>query len=374
MTKKRDLIWRWAWCGGLALWAWSSPLMGQEGLAGISNYVPPEESGWINVKTLGVKGDGVTDDTEAFRSFKPANIHSVGTFYFPNGTYLLSDTLYLGNKRLILQGESRDGVVLKLKANSPGFGDVKKPKPFVSTHGPFMDPKSAMGQAFKNSFYNMTIEVGAGNPGAVALNYLANNQGTIENVTFKGQGKAGLGLVTNWPGPSLIRNVLIEGFDIGVWSLIGQYSMTFENLTLRGQKEFGIFNRGQALFFRGLKSENSVPAIRNTTPVTNVVVIDSELSGGSGGAAIDSTEMSKSDRYTFQQLAPGLFLRNVRTSGYAQALAFNAKGKTEQLPGGVVEEFSSTEAARLFSTVSDLPEPASRGRSRGGLLVRRPLG
>jgi Pectate lyase superfamily protein len=324
-------------------------LHAERGLAGLSDYVPPEDSGWINVKSLGVKGDGVTDDTEAFKTFKPANPHSVGTLYFPNGTYLLSDTLYLGNKRVILQGESRDGVVLRLKENSAGFGDRSKPKPFLSTHSLFMDSKSNWGQAFKNSAYNMTIEVSPGNPGAVAFHYLSNNQGTIENVTMRGEGRAGLGLVTNWPGPSLIRNVLIEGFDFGVWSLIAQYSMTFENLTLRGQKEFGVFNQGQALFFRRLKSENTVPAIRNTRPTTNLVVIDSELTGGSGGAAIDSSEMAKSDRYTFQHVIPGIFLRQVKTSGYGQALSYNAKGKLETLPVGVVDELSSIEPAKLFS-------------------------
>jgi hypothetical protein len=339
-------------------------LQAETGLAGLSSYVPPEDSGWINVKTLGVKGDGTADDTAAFRSFAPANPHAVGTLYFPNGTYVLSDTLYLGNKRLILQGESREGVILRLKANSAGFEDAKKPKPFVSTHNKFMDPKSNMGQAFKNSLSNLTIEIESGNPGAVGINYLANNQGSIENVTIKGEGKAGLGLVTNWPGPSLIRNVLIEGFDIGVWSLIAQYSMTFENLTLRNQKEFGVFNKGQALFFRKLKSENKVPAIRNTTPVTNLVVVDSELSGGAGGSAIDSSELEKSDRYTFEQIIPGLFLRNVKCSGYEQTLSYKAGGKSVSLPSGLVEEFASIKPVQLQATstktlnlpVEDAPE------------------
>ncbi len=320
------------------------------GVAGMTEYEIPKNSGWVNVRDLGAKGDGVTDDTAAILSHKPESEHSVGTIYFPNGTYLLSDTIFVGSKRVIFQGESRDGVILKLKANSPGFGDSSAPKPFISTFGRFMDRKANMGQAFRNSVFDLTIEVGPGNPGAVALHYLANNQGGVENVAIRGQGKAGLGLVTNWPGPSLIRKVSIEGFDIGVWSLIGQYSMTFEDISLKGQKEFGIFNRGQALFIRGLKSENTVPAIRNTLPTTNIVVVDSQLTGGAPtNIAIDSLEAEPSKRYTFQKITPGVFLRNVSTSGYKQALALNRDGKTIDVKGGLVNEFSSIPAARLMS-------------------------
>ncbi|PTX97545.1 hypothetical protein DB346_21380 [Verrucomicrobia bacterium LW23] len=333
----------------LLLASFSPCAHGGDGLVGVSVYSPPDDSGWINVKTLGAMGDGITDDTAALRKFRPENPHAGATFYFPNGTYLLSDTLYLGNKRIVLQGESRDGVVIKLKAGSAGFQDRGKPKPFISTYSKFMDSSSSMGQAFKNSLINLTVEVEKGNEGAVAVHYLANNQGTIENVNIKGQGKAGLGFVTNWPGPSLVRNVRIEGFDIGIWSTIGQYSITLENVTLMHQKEWGVFNKGQALFFRNLVSENRVPVIRNCTPTTNIVVVDSEFKGGGGGIAIDSHELEKSGRYAFETIVPGLYLRNVRTSGYSSALAYKIAGKQIELPDGLVAEFSSIPPVSLLS-------------------------
>lgn len=316
---------------------------------------PPEDVKWVDVKALGAKGDGITDDTPVLKAYTPSSPHSAGTIYFPNGTYLLSDTIVFGNKRLVIQGESMKGVILKLKANSPGFENAEKPKPFISTYEKFMDPKAGWGQAFKNSVRNLTIEIEAGNPGAVALHYLANNQGSVEDVTLKGAGKAGLGLLTNWPGPSLIRNLRIEGFDMGVWSLIAQYSMTFENLTLINQNQFGIYNRNQALFIRNLKSENRVPVLRNTTPTTNIVIVDSTLDGGdSSGTAIDSTEEKKSDRYGFKELSPGIYLRNVTISGYGQGLSFNRKGETITVPAGKIDEFSSIPAVKLNSTAEKM--------------------
>jgi hypothetical protein len=90
-----------------------------------------------------------------------------------------------------------------------------------------MDPKAAMGQAFRNSLFDLTIDIGSGNPGAVGIHYLNNNQGAIRNVTVRTsdpnkRGKAGIAMVTNWPGPELLESVRVEGFDVGIWSTISQ--------------------------------------------------------------------------------------------------------------------------------------------------------
>ena len=45
----------------------------------------------MNVRTLGVKGDGETDDTEAIR--KAIDAHRV--LYFPIGYYVVRDTIAL---------------------------------------------------------------------------------------------------------------------------------------------------------------------------------------------------------------------------------------------------------------------------------------
>ena len=68
---------------------------------------------------------------------------------------------------------------MKLQDRAAGFDNIEQPKPFISTFVAFREPKAAMGQAFRNLVFNLTIDVDTGNPGAVALHYINNNQGTV---------------------------------------------------------------------------------------------------------------------------------------------------------------------------------------------------
>ena len=49
----------------------------------------PPMTDWVNVHTLGVKGDGQTDDTAAIQA--AVNAHRV--LYFPSGFYVVRDTI-----------------------------------------------------------------------------------------------------------------------------------------------------------------------------------------------------------------------------------------------------------------------------------------
>ena len=53
----------------------------------------PSAAGVYNVKEYGAKADGRTDDTEAIKKAFAAVKRHYQMIYFPNGTYLLSDTL-----------------------------------------------------------------------------------------------------------------------------------------------------------------------------------------------------------------------------------------------------------------------------------------
>lgn len=65
----------------------NSPLIYIDGMLRAGNL--PE--GWVNVKDFGAKGDGVTDDTEAFLNA----INTGLNVYVPNGNYIISSTLTL---------------------------------------------------------------------------------------------------------------------------------------------------------------------------------------------------------------------------------------------------------------------------------------
>ncbi len=297
------------------------------------SVVFPDNSGYVNIQTrYGAKGDGKTDDTEAFRK---AAADEVRSLYLPQGIYLVSDSIVLGGKRWILQGENREKTVIRLKDRAAGFGDVTRPRPLLSTFGPFMDPKSAMGQAFRNSLFDLTIDIGSGNPGAVGIHYLNNNQGTIRNVTVRSsdpekRGKAGIALVTNWPGPALIESVRVEGFDVGIWSTISQYSLVFDRVELEGQRQAGIENRAQTLTIRRLRSRNMVPAVRSVGGSAFVTLLDCDLNGGKEpAAAIESTDGAT------------LIVFRLKTAGYANAIRSRVREEDQLIRGPEVESFVS---------------------------------
>lgn len=299
----------------------------------------PADSGYVSIKAkYGAKGDGTTDDTAAFQQ---AMSEGVRNLYLPAGTYLIADSTVMGGKRCHWQGENEATTVLKLKDRSAGFDNVEQPKPFVSTFAAFRDPKAAMGQAFRNSVFNLTIDVGVGNPGAVGLHYLNNNQGTVRDVTIRSSdpqraGKAGLALVTNWPGPAYIHRVTIQGFDIGLWSENSQYSFVCEHLRLSEQRVVGIENIAQTLSIRKLTSRNSVPALRTRGNAAMVALLDSELTGGASGAsAIESLDDS------------ALVVERLKTDGYGTTMTSTMRGETRAIKEPVVASFLSHQVLPL---------------------------
>jgi len=162
----------------------------------------------VNVKDYGAKGDGVTDDTAAIAQAITANIdksryRSNPFIWFPNGTYLVTGPIE-GRVRvpgveegknfsagwrsmLMLIGETRKGVVIKLQDNAPGYGDPAKPKWIVAT-GSEADKKDNYGggnRAFRHGILNLTVDAGSGNPGAIGIDFIASNRGTVDGVTLR---------------------------------------------------------------------------------------------------------------------------------------------------------------------------------------------
>ncbi len=229
------------------------------------NIVFPKSAAVIDVTAseYGAKPNDGKDDTKAIQ--KALNQFPGGgrIIYLPNGTYNISDSLHWppgkisasDYKRTILQGQSRDGVIIQLNDSSAKFQDSKKPRPFISTgFDPNLDPKtkafsaSRKAQRFANSVRNLTINIGKKNPGAEGLNFIANNLGSVRNVKIispDGQGTTGLALTHGEVGPLLIDNVEVVGFDYGIRTNNVIAGITMQNITVRNQNRAGIFNRGQ---------------------------------------------------------------------------------------------------------------------------------
>ena len=312
----------------------------------------PADAGLVDVTRppYSATPDDGRDDTEAIQRAISDNIGQYKIIYLPIGVYDVSDTLVwkdaTGKWRcwLTLQGQNRERTILKLRDDCPGFTDAGRPKPVILTasQNPFK-PDGGGNQAFGNSIYDLTVHTGRGNAGAIGIGYLANNKGTLRDVTVRSSdparaGAAGIATPLPYPGPCLIKNVTVEGFDYGVDIEQGMYCVTMEHIRLRGQRIAGIRNVDNVVAIRGLHSENTAPAVLDCRSPRNrygpagfVTLLDSVCTGGE---AANCAVLSEGN----------LFVRNLTTAGYGSAL--RSRGK--DVPGQRVEEFVSPPAQGLF--------------------------
>ncbi len=293
----------------------------------------PEDSGYIDLKgAFGAAGDGKTDDTRAFREafYHLANKVPLRRYvlYIPPGEYLISDEIRW-TRFLFVRGAGRKKTIIRLQDKCSGYGDANNPKGVLTVAWRDFTPK-ATGNAGNNIgsyLHDLTIDVGKENPGAVGLSYHSNNHGSVTNVTIRssdGKGWAGLAFADNWPGPSLIKNVTIRGFDKGIYSIVGQYSLTFKDLILEKQNEVGIYNRRQMLWIDGLLSRNKVP-VMDAGGI--IVLVNGRFKGGEKG----ETAIKLEGGY-------GLY-RNLDISGYSYSIRrIEKENKKTVLKGERVDE------------------------------------
>jgi len=258
---------------------------------------------------------------------------SVGrTIYFPTGTYVISNTLdavySTGTNiiRLAFIGQSATGTIIQLTSSNAAFQNPSSPKAMIKTESIY----NTSNDAFNNFIWNMTLNVGSGNPGAAGIDFLANNTASIRDVTITapaGSGYAGVLMTRAYPGPCLIKNLTVNGFSNGVVMGQSEYSVTFDGLTLNGQSTVGLSNNAMPLSIRNLTSSNSVPAIKNSSGL--IVLIDSTATGGASGTS--AVVISGSG---------GAFVRNFTSSGYGNSVQNNsATGTKVNAPAGYVTEY-----------------------------------
>lgn len=318
----------------------------------------PSDAGMLDVTAApynAVPDDGV-DDT---RAIQEALYDAVGntagkTVYFPAGTYLVSDKL-IWKKRdgtwgpyANLQGQGRDATVIKLQDSAAGFTDPAKPRAVIYTASwnsnqnqpPGVKESGGGNDGYLNFIYDLTVDVGRGNAGAVGVDFICSNIGGITNVRIVSSdpdraGKAGLNLTRSWQGPGLIKGVEVVGFDAGIVTRGYQYTMVLEDITLRHQREVGISHDAITVALRRLVSENQVPAlrIRRTGPVKGLfTLLDSVLTGGApANSAIEVVDGE-------------LLARNVITGGYQSAIK---RGDAVE-PGTTVGEYNTAAPLSVF--------------------------
>ena len=298
--------------------------------------VLPRDFKMVNVKAnYGAKGDGITDDTTAIQlalndgrtsgqdyNGKPKAI------YFPAGTYLVSDTLKWIGCCVTLQGQGKDSTIIKLKDSAIGYNDPNLPKAVIKT------PEG--NQSFRQNIWNLSVNTGKNNSGAIALDYISNNIGSIRDVTIQsgdGKGTIGLDMSRQWAGPSLIKKVEINGFDYGIYTRNSEYGLTFEQIALKNQNIAGISNDGNTLAIRELQSINTVPVIQNKLAHGSIILVDGNFQGGLlQNSAIDNNGY--------------LYARNIVTTGYQSAI----RNKGTIINGTSQIEYVSNQIYSLFDS------------------------
>lgn len=133
--------------------------------------LPPMET-WVNVRSLNVKGDGKTDDTEALR----AAIDRYQALYFPGGTYRVTGSLQL-KPDTVLIGLNPGHTSIELSDDAPAFGGEGEPV------GILVAPKGG-----RNIVSSITVRPGVGNPRAAGVIWMAGSGSMLDDVSFPGSG------------------------------------------------------------------------------------------------------------------------------------------------------------------------------------------
>ena len=276
----------------------------------------------------------------------PDRLEPSKILYFPNGVYKITKKIEYTltdlqntrgaelNRQIHFQGQGEQGTIFKLADNSPGFEEGKE-HPVIS----FMKGEHS-NIAMSNTFENITIDIGVGNPGAIGLHFYANNTGAVRNVTIrssdeKQKGAIGLAILKGPVSGCLIKNLTVNGFDYGV--KVADYSIftVFEHINLANQRKAGFWVIDNVVSIRGIKSTNAVPILQQTGKYGMVCLLDSELQGLENAQSAIVIEGGY------------FFARNIKTNDYEKSIeTYQGKDIAESR----VTEFHTHQPKSLFNS------------------------
>lgn len=131
--------------------------------------LPPMQD-WVNVQSLGIKGNGVTDDTAALQ--QAIDHHRV--LYFPIGHYIITNTLRL-RPDTVLIGLHPSSTQLVIPDGTPAFQGIGAPVPLIET------PKGG-----DNIVSGLGLYTNGINPRAVAALWMSGPHSLMDDVRFLG--------------------------------------------------------------------------------------------------------------------------------------------------------------------------------------------
>jgi hypothetical protein len=148
----------------------ASPLASVPAVLPAAIRMLPHSAEWVNVHTLGVKGDGTSDDTAALQ--QAINTHRV--LYLPGGHYVVRDTITL-RPDTVLIGLHPTLTQIDLLDETPGYEGVGAPKAVL------LAPPGG-----ENIVSGIGVFAGGVNPRAVAVLWKAGERSLMDDVRFLG--------------------------------------------------------------------------------------------------------------------------------------------------------------------------------------------
>ncbi len=136
-----------------------------------SDLLPlPAADTWVNIRSLGAKGDGRSDDTEVFRRAIAAH----RAIYIPSGYYVISDTLAL-RPDTVLIGLHPLATQIDLLDRTEAFQGIGPPKAMIEA------PKGGT-----NIILGIGVYTNGINPRAVAVKWMAGAASMMNDVRLLG--------------------------------------------------------------------------------------------------------------------------------------------------------------------------------------------
>ena len=131
---------------------------------------PPAAGTWVNLRSLGAKGDGVTDDTAVLK--KAVAEHRA--LYLPSGHYVVTDTIVL-RPDTVLIGLHPNETQIDLLDSTPGFEGPGTPRPLLEAP-----------QGGTNIISGIGIYPGGINARAAGVIWMAGKDSLVDDVRFLG--------------------------------------------------------------------------------------------------------------------------------------------------------------------------------------------
>lgn len=333
---------------------------------GDATYFTPE-----NFK---ITNDGKTDISDELQRaiYEVKTNFNFGIVFIPEGTYKISKTIYIPTAvRVIGYGKKRPLIVLA--DNAPGFqeeypqdkGNAKYMFWFTSSIPKEGQPiPDAGASTFYSAMSNVNLQIGAGNPSAVALRTHFAQHSFISHVDIHaGSGKAGMFDVGNE-----MEDVRFFGGDYGIYTFKPSPGWQFMMVDtyFEGQRKAAIRSQESGLTIVRMTVKN-VPTVLEINPnfYEKLFMEDSRFEDVSGPALVISNE---NNAYT------QISLRNITCKKVPVLASFRISGKqiagqsemyqVKSLNHGL--QMASIDAKPVHTTTQDIetlktePEPLAK--------------